>query len=74
VPARWPVLAPLALLAIALLLRVLDIFVLRLDESLGEIILSKALGCALVLGYVWWVGQGPAAIGLHARRLGPAQR
>jgi membrane protease YdiL (CAAX protease family) len=71
-PARRPVLAPLALFGIALLLRILDIFVLRLDERLGEIILSKALGLALVVGYTWWVGQRVAAIGLHTRRLGPA--
>jgi len=71
-PARWPVLAPLALLGIALLLRVFDIFVLRLDERIGEIILSKALGFALVVAYVWWVGERVSAIGLHARRLGSA--
>ena len=71
-PARWPVLAPLALFGIALLLRLLDIFVLRLDDRLGEIFLSKALGFALVVGYTWWVGQRVAAIGLHTRHLGPA--
>jgi membrane protease YdiL (CAAX protease family) len=69
-PARWPVLAPLALLGIALLLRILDIFVLQLDERLGETILSKALGFALVVGYTWWVGQRVAAIGLHRRNFG----
>lgn len=71
-PARWPVLAPIVLLGLALLLRLLDIFVLRLDERLGEIILSKALGFALVVGYTWWVGQRVTAIGLHSRNLGPA--
>jgi uncharacterized protein len=71
-PARWPVLAPLVLLGIALLLRIIDIYVLRLDERLGEIILSKSLGCALVVGYTWWVGQRLSASGLHTRRLGSA--
>jgi membrane protease YdiL (CAAX protease family) len=71
-PARWPVLAPLILLGIALLLRLLDIFVLRLDERLGEIILSKSLGFALVVGYTWWAGQRVTAIGLHTRNLGLA--
>jgi membrane protease YdiL (CAAX protease family) len=71
-PARWPVAAPLAPFGIALLLRLFDIFVLRLDEQLGEIILSKALGFALVLGYVWWVGRRPPAIGLHGRHFGTA--
>jgi membrane protease YdiL (CAAX protease family) len=72
VPARWPVLAPLSLLVIALLLRIIDIFGLRLDERLGEIILSKTLGFALVLGYTWWVGQRVTALGLHTRHLGVA--
>ena len=71
-PARWSIMAPMALFAIGLLLRVLDIYVFRLDERLGEIILSKSLGFALVIGYTWWVGQSLAAIGLHARRVGPA--
>jgi membrane protease YdiL (CAAX protease family) len=71
-PARWPVLAPLALFGSALLLRLFDIFVARLDERLGELILSKALGFALIVGYTWWVGQRVAAIGLHTRHLGPA--
>jgi membrane protease YdiL (CAAX protease family) len=62
-------LAPLALFGIALLLRLLDIFVLQLDEQLGEIILSKSLGFALVVGYTWWVGQRVVAIGLHSRTL-----
>jgi uncharacterized protein len=66
----WPVLAPLALVGIALLLRIIDIFVLRLDERLGEIILSKSLGFALVVGYMWWVCQRLSAIGLHGRRQG----
>lgn len=71
-PARRPVLVVLALFGLALLLRVVDIYVLRLDEVLGEIVLSKALGFALVVGYVWWAGRRLSAIGLHSRRLGPA--
>jgi uncharacterized protein len=69
VPSRWPILAPLALFAIALLFRAVDIFALRLDERLGEIILSKSLGFALVVGYTWWVGERLAALGMHSRRL-----
>lgn len=71
-PARWPVVAPLFLLCFALILRITDIFVLRLDERLGEIILSKSLGFALVAGYIGWVGQRLSAIGLHSRHLGSA--
>jgi len=71
-PARWPILAPLVLAGIALLLRLFDIFVLRLDEQFGEIILSKAIGFVLVVAYTWWVGQRLADIGLRSRRLGLA--
>lgn len=71
-PARWPVAAPLALLVFALLFRIIDIFVLRLDERIGEIILSKSAGFALIVGYLGWVGQRLSAIGLHVRELGLA--
>ncbi len=71
-PARWPVLAPLTLFGVTLILRIIDIYVLRLDEVLGEIILSKSLGFALVVGYTLWVGKHLSAIGLHSRRFGPS--
>ncbi len=71
-PARWPILAPLVLLGLALILRIIDIYILRLDERLGEIILSKSLGFALIVGYTWWVGRRISAIGLHSRNQGSA--
>lgn len=64
--------APIALLAAALVLRITDIFVFRLDERIGEIVLSKALGFTLVVAYVWWMGRTLEDIGLHRRRLVPA--
>lgn len=66
-PRRWPVVVPLMLFAVALALRIIDIFVLGLDERLGEIIVSKALGFALVVAYVWWVGARLSSVGLHSR-------
>jgi hypothetical protein len=69
---RWPVLAPLAVLGLALLLRIIDIFVWRTDKRRGELILSKSLGFALVVGYIWWVGQRLSAIGLYRRHQGSA--
>ena len=63
-------LTPLFLFLIALFLRILDIFVFRLDELLGEIILSKSLGFVLVLGYVWMIGRKLRDIGFHTRALG----
>ena len=66
---RWPILVSLALLAISLIFRLIDIFVLRLDERLGEIILSKVLGFALVVLFLWLAGWKLLDIGLHSRGL-----
>lgn len=65
-----PVLAGIILMLIALCFRLIDIFVLRLDERLGEIILSKILGFCLVLVFIWAIGKKLDFIGLHGRRLG----
>ncbi|MFN2292476.1 MAG: lysostaphin resistance A-like protein [Anaerolineae bacterium] len=65
-----PILTGLILLVIALSFKWVDTFVLRLDERLGEIILSKTLGFALVVIFVWAAGRSLRDIGLHARRLG----
>ena len=61
---------PLVLFIIALFLRVLDIFVFHLDDLLGEIILSKSLGLALVNVYVWKAGRKLSDIGFHTQVLG----
>jgi uncharacterized protein len=65
-----PILTGITLMLIALSFRLIDIFVLRLDERLGEIILSKALGFCLVLVFVWAIGKRLSAIGFHGRRVG----
>ena len=65
-----PVLTGMLLMLIALIFRLIDIFVLRLDERLGEIILSKTLGFVLVLLFIWTIGRKPDSIGLHGRRVG----
>jgi membrane protease YdiL (CAAX protease family) len=65
-----PILTGILLMGVALIFRLLDIFVLQLDERLGEIILSKALGFCLVLLFVWAIGKKPGSIGFHGRRLG----
>lgn len=69
---RWPIVTSLALLAIALLFRLIDIFVLRLDERLGEIILSKVIGFALVVLFLWLAGKKLRDIGLHSNGLAPS--
>jgi uncharacterized protein len=65
-----PVLTGIILMLIALSFRLIDIFVLRLDERLGEIILSKALGFGLVVLFLWAIGTKLRSIGFHGRRLG----
>jgi uncharacterized protein len=65
-----PIVASLVLLAIALLLKIADIFILRLHEVWGEILLSKALGFLAIVGYLWFTRQGLRTIGWHARHLG----
>jgi hypothetical protein len=61
------ILVPLILLIIAVIFKILDNFVLRLDEVLGELIFSKSIGFLLVVMYLWAVGKSLAAIGLHSR-------
>lgn len=65
-----PILTGILLMLVALIFRLTDIFVLRLDERLGEIILSKALGFGLVLLFIWGISRKPDSIGFHGRRLG----
>lgn len=66
---RRPVLVMLALLFIASLIKILDIFVFPLDELLGEAILTKLLGFGLVVAYVAACGRRLRDIGFHARVL-----
>ena len=65
-----PILTGVILILFAFVFRLIDIFVLRLDERLGEIILSKALGFSLVVLFVWAIGKKLSSIGFHGRRLG----
>jgi membrane protease YdiL (CAAX protease family) len=65
-----PVLTGVILMLVALVFRLADIFLLRLDERLGEIILSKSLGFLLVLWFLWEIGKKLTSIGFHGRRLG----
>lgn len=69
VSQRHPFIVPISLFLVASVFRIVDIFVLGLDDILGEIILSKLLGFLLVLGYVWAVGKTVSSIGLHRRNI-----
>ena len=65
-----PVLTGIILMLIALIFRITDIFILRLDELWGEILLSKALGFCLVVAFLWLIGKNLGAIGLEIRGFG----
>jgi membrane protease YdiL (CAAX protease family) len=58
---------PLILLAITVVLRIVDIFLLPFAKAMGEAFLHKALGFLLVLGYLWVAGRPVRALGLHRR-------
>ncbi|MFC2024183.1 lysostaphin resistance A-like protein [Chloroflexota bacterium] len=62
---RHNILVPVILLLIASGFKILDIFVLHLDELLGEIILSKSIGFLMIILYLRLVGKSVTAIGLH---------
>ena len=64
---RHPILLPIILFIIAAVFKILDVFVFRIDELLGEIIVSKSLGFLLVIAYLWLVGKSVSAIGLHGK-------
>ena len=67
-----PIAVALGLLLVAGLFRLIDIFVLRLDEIWGEIIVSKTAGVALLLGFLAATDAGVAASGFHARAVAPS--
>ncbi len=62
----------LILFLIALGFRVIDIFVLRLDERWGEILLSKSLGVLMLLAYLRIRKRPFSSLGFHARRMASA--
>jgi membrane protease YdiL (CAAX protease family) len=72
VSLRRPVLVMFVLFVLAILIKVLDTLVLRLDELLGEAILTKSLGFVLILAYVWICGRKLRDIGFKSRFVGKA--
>jgi membrane protease YdiL (CAAX protease family) len=67
-----PVLACFILLLIVFVFRIIDIFILRLDDRLGEIILSKSLGFIVIVVYLYLAGKSLAYIGLNKHKSGQA--
>jgi membrane protease YdiL (CAAX protease family) len=64
---RHIILIPIILFIIAVIFKIFDVFAFRIDELLGEIIISKSLGFLLVVAYLWLVGKSVTAIGLHGK-------
>jgi membrane protease YdiL (CAAX protease family) len=69
---RRPGLVMLVLFILACVIKILDSFVLRLDELLGEAILTKGLGFVLLAAYVWICGRRLRDIGFKSRFAGKA--
>ena len=67
---KHPVFVMLILYFFAWLLKIVDNHILRLDELLGEAILTKSMGFLLVVVYVWACGRKLSDIGFHTRFLG----
>lgn len=67
-----PVLVMLVLFVIASLIKVLDTFVWPINDLVGELILTKALGFVLVVAYLWACGRRLRDIGFRRRALGPS--
>ncbi len=66
---RWsltrPLLVCLIFFIVVVIIRWIDSFVLRLDEKIGELILTKSLGFLLVLIFIWLTGRKVRDIGFH---------
>jgi membrane protease YdiL (CAAX protease family) len=67
---KHPILVMIILYFLSWVLKIIDSFIFRLDELLGEAILTKALGLLLVAVYVWACGRKLSDIGFHTRGLG----
>jgi membrane protease YdiL (CAAX protease family) len=61
-----PILVIFVLFIVALFFRWIDGFVLRLDELVGELILTKSLGFVMVLCFLWLTRRKVKDIGLHS--------
>ncbi len=60
-----PVKTAVIIFLFTLILRLLDVFVIRSDEIFGEQYLTKVAGMLLVFGYVWSVKGNFSGIGFH---------
>ena len=64
-----PIFSAFIIFFLALLLRLNDIFILRIDERFGEIFISKILGFLLILLFMLLIKESLSTIGLHKNHL-----
>lgn len=69
---QCPGLVMFVLFVLAGLIKILDSFILRLDELLGEAILTKGLGLILLMLFVWTCGRRMRDIGFKSKFVGKA--
>lgn len=62
-----PLTVSIGLMCIAMIFRLLDIFVFRLDDLLGEIILSKIIGFIIVILFVKIIGDNMSDMGFNIK-------
>lgn len=65
-----PLLIMLSLYIIAWIIKIFDTFIFRLDELIGEAILTKALGFLLILLFLRLTKRKISDIGFHTRKIG----
>lgn len=66
---KRPVAVMLALYLLAYLVKIVDTFFLPVNELVGELIITKAIGFLIVVAWVWLCGRKLADIGFHGRDL-----
>ena len=62
-----PLVVGMSLICFVMIFRLLDIFIFRLDEILGEIILSKSIGFIVVILFVKSIGNKMSDIGFNLK-------
>ena len=65
-----PLLIMLSLYIVAWIIKIFDTFIFRLDELIGEAILTKALGLLLIVLFLWLTKRNMSDIGFHSRKIG----
>lgn len=64
-----PVAVMLALYVLCWLVKIVDTFFLPVNELVGELIITKAIGFLIVVAWVWLCGRKLADIGFHRQSL-----